>query len=118
MPLLWERVSACPGITIYPHTSLSRLDRSGADQLVLECIQPHGNLTIQADYLLCATGRQPQLDFMSPIGETEVERLEKEGRLYFIGDVKNGIYRQTAIAVGDGIMTAMKIYRQLKGTLP
>jgi len=118
LPLLWERVSAFPGIIYYPNTWLTGLYLSELDKITLDCIQPHGNLTIQADYLLYATGREAQLDFLSPIEQSEVERLENDGRLYFAGDVKNGIYRQTAIAVGDGIMTAMKIHNHLRGTNP
>ena len=30
--------------------------------------------------------------------------------LYFVGDVKNGLYRQAAIAAGDGLRVAMEIY--------
>ena len=118
LPLLWERVSAFPGIIYYPNTWLTGLYLSELDKITLDCIQPHGNLIIQADYLLYATGREAQLDFLSPIEQSEVERLENDGRLYFAGDVKNGIYRQTAIAVGDGIMTAMKIHNHLRGTNP
>jgi thioredoxin reductase len=36
------------------------------------------------------------------------------GDLYYVGDVANGLYRQTAIAVGDGILAAMKISRRLE----
>ena len=118
LALLWERVSAFPGIIYHPNTWLTGVYQSEPDKITLECIQPHGNLTIQADYLLYATGREAQLDFLSPIEQSEVERLENDGRLYFAGDVKNGIYRQTAIAVGDGIMTAMKIHNHLRGTNP
>jgi thioredoxin reductase len=31
-----------------------------------------------------------------------------------IGDVVNGLYRQTAISVGDGIRAAMEIYRNIE----
>jgi thioredoxin reductase len=116
LPLLWERVASFPGIIYHPKTRLTGLDKSETGKILVECIQSHEKLNFHVDYLLCATGREPQLDFMSPIEQTEVERLENDGRLYFVGDVKNGIYRQTAIAVGNGIYTGMKIFRQLKET--
>ena len=40
--------------------------------------------------------------------------LERDGLIHFVGDVKNGRFRQTAIAVGDGLMAAMKIQDRLK----
>jgi thioredoxin reductase (NADPH) len=118
LPLLWERASTVPGIIYHPKTSLAVLKKTEPDKITLECIQPNGKLAIQADFLLYATGREPQLDFMYPIEPSELAILEKDGYIHFVGDVKNGIYRQTAIAVGDGILTAMKIYQQLKETEP
>ena len=34
-----------------------------------------------------------------------------------VGDIKNEIYRQTAICVGDGIKTAMKIYKKIGSSM-
>jgi hypothetical protein len=36
-------------------------------------------------------------------------RLEQQGLLYVIGDVQNGMVRQTSVATGDGIKAAMAI---------
>ena len=33
--------------------------------------------------------------------------------VYFVGDVKNGRFRQAAIAAGDGLRAAMEIYSHL-----
>ncbi|MBU1660388.1 MAG: hypothetical protein KKD28_02820, partial [Chloroflexi bacterium] len=59
-------------------------------------------------------GRLPQMDFLSAQLRERASELEERGLLYFIGDVKNGIFRQTSIAVGDGIRAAMQIYMQAK----
>ena len=39
--------------------------------------------------------------------------LMKNKLLYLIGDVKNNIYRQIAIAVADGILVAMQLKEQI-----
>ena len=116
LPLLGERAAACPGIIYHPGTRLSGLEAAETGKVRVECVQAQERLSFEVDCVLCATGREAQLDFMPAMAQAEVERLEKDGRLYFIGDVKNGIYRQTAIAVGDGIYAGMKIFRQLKET--
>ncbi len=59
------------------------------------------------NYLLYAIGREPALDFLSfPLRK----KTSTGGRIMYIGDVKNGNARQTSIAVGDGVRTAMEIY--------
>ena len=81
--------------------------------MLLDCTTPGGPVTLRADYLIGATGREPQLDFLSEQVLELAPELEDQGLLYFIGDVKNGLYRQTAISVGDGVRTAMQIYTGL-----
>jgi thioredoxin reductase (NADPH) len=110
LSLLMERCLASPTITYYEQTTIASLSISTGGGIDLQCIQPSGKISLHTDYLLGAIGRQPQLDFMPPALEAEVSSLMEEGRLYYVGDVKNGSYRQTAIAVGNGIQAAMKIY--------
>ena len=40
--------------------------------------------------------------------------LQQQGLLVFVGDVHNGMNRQTAIAAGEGLHAAMRIYRTLQ----
>jgi hypothetical protein len=60
--------------------------------------------------LIGAIGRQPRLGFLASALKSKVEQLEAEGLLHFAGDIWHGLFRQTSIAVGDGMLAAMKIY--------
>ena len=61
------------------------------------------------DYLLVAIGRKPCKDFYSTKLAAKENELVANKKLYLVGDIKNGIYRQASLAVADGIKTAMKI---------
>lgn len=63
------------------------------------------------DYLIFATGRKPCDGFYRESLKGNIPNLLKEKRLYLIGDVINGNYRQVSIAVGQGIRAAMEIFR-------
>ncbi len=64
---------------------------------------------IVCDYLLGAVGREIETSFL-PAELKKMENIQSNNiPLFFIGDVKNGLYRQIGIAVGDGLKTAMKI---------
>ena len=109
MPLLLERVLKEKNISQFPNTVVE--DVKIQDKLTLICRNKDSirwNATIS--YLLIAVGREPALDFLD--NDIDINRLRKMGRLYLIGDVKNGIYRQVGITVGDGIKTAMEIARE------
>jgi thioredoxin reductase (NADPH) len=114
LPLLWERAQQVANITYKNNTEVLKLRKDPKDGLLLDCHSRAGKTQIQADYLVGAIGREAQLDYLSIAFLQHAQGLQEQGILYMIGDVKNGIYRQTAIAVGEGVMTAMKIYRQLK----
>lgn len=109
LPLLWARSCESPNITYYASTKVNGIELDHAGRLWVDCSKPDGSSSFQADYLLVAFGREPCLDFISQNLFRMTLQLQSEGRLYFVGDVTNGIYRQTAIAVGNGVLTAMKI---------
>jgi len=104
---------------------------SYVESITLKSIKPHGNglvlslynsdirseYEMHVSYLLFAIGRKLCLDFLSNNIKNNLEILQEMGILYMIGDVNNGSYRQTAIAVGDGIKCAMKVYKKLRGKL-
>ncbi|HEC77922.1 MAG TPA: NAD(P)/FAD-dependent oxidoreductase [candidate division WOR-3 bacterium] len=113
LPLLYKRIRSCDyrnQITYFPHTRLLNFIRKG-DSLVVELLKKNKEISLVCDYLLFAIGRQPSLGFLSP------SLLKKypggDDKLYFIGDVKAGRFRQAAIAVGDGIEAAMRIAARL-----
>jgi len=114
LPLLWERAQATAAISYRADTSVTKLESHDAGLLVT-CTGPEGVSQIEADYLLGAIGRSPQLDFLSEQFLKDSPELERKGVLYWVGDVKNDRYRQTAIAVGEGIMAGMRISYYLKG---
>lgn len=66
------------------------------------------------DVLIGAIGRSEHRPPFTPQLAAAQPSLIRANRLHLIGDTHNGIYRQTAIAVGDGLKAAMKIYQFLK----
>ncbi len=114
LPLLWERSQKVSAISYRDNIVVTKLIKDPMGGMLVDCQSGAGELQFHADYLVGAIGREPQLDYLSEPFLQQAQALEEQGVLYRIGDVKNGLYRQTSIAVGEGVLTAMKIYRQLK----
>lgn len=114
LPLLREQALACPNINYRPGTAVIGLADQPPGGLTVECSSPIGPLVLHANHLIGAIGRDPHLDFVSASLLGRSSELEDRGILHFVGDVKNGIFRQTAIAVGDGIRAAMSIHHALE----
>jgi thioredoxin reductase (NADPH) len=115
LPLLVERARNHPNIAYYQNTAISRieLDETGSRATLL-CTSPAGMRRIAADHLIFAIGREPYKDFFSNTVLECQEELIANDLLYLVGDVKNEIFRQTSIAVGDGVLAAMKLYGACK----
>ncbi len=118
LPLLKDRVEQSTHATYRSDTRLTEIKSEESEKLRLECRHRGATETLVVDYLLTAVGRKPQLGFLTPRLTGRQEELIREGLLYFAGDVKSGTFRQTGIAVGDGIMSAMKIARKVRRKAP
>jgi len=118
LSLLQERTKLSPHITYCSNARVTKLRKNSRDKLCLEGATPKGVSKLYAHYIVFAIGREPQLDFLSPRLKEQAAQLVEKGALYLIGDVKNGCFRQTAIATGEGVRTAMKIYWKLEKGCP
>jgi thioredoxin reductase len=111
LPLLMERAIQSPDITINYNTTVQAVTEILGGGLAIDCVTSSGRTQYTCDLLLGALGRTPNLGFVQQVILDDRSQLERRGLLYLIGDVTNGIYRQTAIAVGQGIQCAMRIYQ-------
>lgn len=114
LPLLRDRAGLNPRIHYLQEISITRVSAASDGRITLACISPLESKEFTVDFLVGAIGRDPNLEFVSGQFAEKAIQLENSDKLYYAGDVVNGLYRQTAIAVGDGILTAMKIYMYLK----
>jgi len=114
LPLLLDRVLARPRIRYIPKTRIERVGPAGPRAIYLEGRGPSGTFLLKVDYLVTAVGREPSRDFLTERLDRASRLGKLRGRLHFVGDVKNGLFRQASIAVGDGVRAAMKIAAESK----
>ena len=107
LPLLWERAARSENISYLEETEVKRIEP--CDGLILTCSTPSGERKIFSNYLIIAIGRDPCLGFLRKNIRNDIKGLRQAGKLYFVGNVSEGIYRQTAISTGDGVRVAMEI---------
>ncbi len=105
LPVLYERALKNKNIKLYTGIVVKNI-KIEEKYLKIECTK---NRNLSCDILLIAIGRKPNLVFVGERLKNTLKKLEKQHKLYIIGDAKNKIFRQTAIAIGDGIKTAMEI---------
>jgi len=110
LPILTERVRNNPKITYYEKTMITNIRKGKKRDLLINTDKTEN---IEVDYLVAAIGRVPQKDFYSPRVTIMEKRLIDKEVLYLAGDVKNDRYRQTSIAIGEGVHTAMRIHQKI-----
>lgn len=114
LSLLKNLVSKNDRISYYENANIVGVEASENGPHRLNILADGITGSIEGDYILAAVGREPQDAYFSPELVRISEELQRKGRLYMAGDIKNGIFRQVGIAVGDGLLAAMRIYRSLK----
>lgn len=118
LSLLEDRVREGKNISVHPKTLTLSVEEEG-DRVVVKCRSEGKELTFTSDYTLIACGRKPNLALLpEEIRESLV--IQEDGTtnipgLFIAGDVRRGYFRQTGIAVGDGILCAMSAVNFLRG---
>ena len=114
LSLLWNRVQENDSIKYFPETEIEKIISSGKGSITVLARSGSQTKNFNPDYLLSAIGREPELGFADVEFLKQAERLQKQKVLYLIGDLQNGAFRQTSLAVGDGMRAAMEIEQKLK----
>jgi thioredoxin reductase len=109
---LKRHVSERERITVLENASVEKISREEGGRLALSLSGAGcGSLNrMTADHVIAAIGRVPREIALLPGLTGSIDELVDKGKLRFAGDVMNGMYRQTSIAVGDGVRAAMEIY--------
>ena len=109
LKLLWKRVQKKSAISYFNNTEIRSITLDDGGKLLLSGNQDREEVNLAGDFLITAVGRKPEYSFAGDSIIEGREQLEKDQKFFLIGDLINGSFRQTSIAVADGIRTAMII---------
>ena len=114
IPILKEKCMKSDNISYLSDVSVRKISNDD-DKFLLSytCDDSRDKIQIETDYVIASIGREPCFDFLGSELKKNLENLINADRFYMVGDIKNEMYRQTAICVGDGIKAAMKIYNKI-----
>jgi len=113
LPLLVNRVKKSDRVQYIDNCRLLNIEGGKEKRLLVTYAKGKSEIKTETDYILCAIGREPQMDFFTQDIIEIKEELINQGRIHFAGDIKNGNYRQAAIAAGNGVESAMRIYENM-----
>ncbi len=113
--LLQNRVKKKENIKVLKETIIENIAVNKAEDellLTLKMEETTDSFILVVDYLLSAIGRCPNTSFLTKSLQDSFKESYSSSRLYFIGDIKNGEYRQISLAIGDGIKAAMMVAKE------
>lgn len=114
LKLLANRTKKLKSFTYYRNTEIKNIYKTGFKSVTIECKSRSKLFELEADCIIFAIGRNPELSFLDKKIKKVSGELRRNRKLFFIGDVINKHYRQTSIATGDGVKIAMTIYEKTK----
>ena len=112
LPLLQERVEKESKIRIVKNREPIEIILQEEEVILLTKME-NKIFPIEADLIIVAIGRVPNIQFLSQELRAEYEETLEGSKLYFVGDAKKGNFRQVSIAMGDGMKAAMEINKRL-----
>lgn len=115
LDLLRTRVEKHEAVSHEINSTVKSLSRNADGNLLLDISDGDGQTQIETDHLLIAVGREPADYFLTDDLKNQLSRLQADGRLYIVGDLTAGIFRQTSIATGEAVRAAMMIGQKLEG---
>ena len=110
LPVLFERAKKIGSIRYLENCAVKEIVKDG-EKLVLRYFSEK-DFEIHIDYVIGAIGRKPNVGFLSERLLKAYKEEKEVKNLYFIGDVMRGFYRQVGIAIGDGLLAAMKVHTE------
>jgi thioredoxin reductase (NADPH) len=89
-------------------------------RVVLSCSHDRNLVELVGDYILVACGREPNIELLkdSDLRASTTRKgppMTEVPGMFLVGDVVRENYRQTGIAVGDGILAAMLAEKYIEG---
>jgi len=111
LPLLLKRVQMSSIVQLSDVEILSI--RSDKKKTSIKGLRKNAEISLKFDLVLVAIGREPAIDFID-INSDKLSELKRSGRLFYAGDVQNGLCRQCAIATGDGLKAAMQLAAEIE----
>ena len=103
LPILFKRSRKEKNIRLFNRLTLKSAENNKKN-IILNFSNKYSD---ELDLMLIAIGRKPDKSLIT-------KKLLNNNKLFIIGDVKNGILRQTSVACGDGLKAANEIYEKIR----
>mgnify|MGYP002859001778 CR=1 FL=1 len=114
--LLRRRSENLSEFNYFEQIKVNGVTKENNGKIILDCVHNGKVIFLEVDYVIGAIGREQNVEFFSDKAAAKMKVLKQDRRLFIIGDAANGKYRQSSIAAGEGVKTAMIIRSKILKT--